>query len=272
MTRSVEYQSRMAGRRAGNSSAAHRRQGCEKSDTERYLENRGGLPALLVDSQCAAECLRKVRFRADERIPADCLVIRDRSTPLRLKILHRAPVAVRGCAPDQPKSHLVVQRRPERRKLFHLVLVDETSCRLRVLFPGFECQGETDVAFLFSKNPEHTTNTQRRRNAPVSSKYKNNAMPHVLIIEDDPDITTILQQDLEDAAYRTTHANSVLQGLTYAIEQAPDLVLLDLTLPDGNGRDVLTRLKCTTGVRVIVLTARDTTQEKVELLDLGASD
>ena len=97
-------------------------------------------------------------------------------------------------------------------------------------------------------------------------------MPHVLIIEDDPDIATVLRHDLQSAGYRTSHANSVVQGLTYAREHIPDLVLLDLNLPDGNGRDVLIRLKRTTDVRVMVLSAHDSIDEKVELLHLGAND
>ncbi|WP_407543007.1 response regulator transcription factor (plasmid) [Deinococcus radiomollis] len=97
-------------------------------------------------------------------------------------------------------------------------------------------------------------------------------MPHVLIIEDDLDIATVLQHDLQEAGYETAHAGSVMQGLTRAREHDPDLVVLDLNLPDGNGREVLVRLKSTTGVRVMVLTALDSIGEKVELLNLGAND
>ena len=97
-------------------------------------------------------------------------------------------------------------------------------------------------------------------------------MAHVLIVEDDPDIAAVLQHDLQDAGYQTSHADSVLQSLTHASTHPLDLVILDLNLPDGNGREVLTRLKSTTGVRVMVLTAHDSVGEKVELLNLGAND
>lgn len=97
-------------------------------------------------------------------------------------------------------------------------------------------------------------------------------MPSILIVEDDPDIATILQYDLQMAGYQTSHADSVIQGLILARTHPPDLVILDLNLPDGNGREVLARLKSTTGVRVMIFTAHDSIGEKVELLNLGAND
>ena len=105
---------------------------------------------------------------------------------------------------------------------------------------------------------------------PLTPPSENAYMPHVLIVEDDHDIATVLQHDLQHAGYHTTHADSVMQGLTLAREHNPGLVLL--TVPDGTGRDVLLHLKSTTGERTIVLTARDAIDEKVELLNLGASD
>ncbi|GGR32920.1 response regulator transcription factor [Deinococcus ruber] len=95
---------------------------------------------------------------------------------------------------------------------------------------------------------------------------------HVLIIDDDDDIARLLQLDLQDAGYHTSRADSVVKGLILAREHAPDLLLLDLGLPDGDGRDVLTRLRKNSQVPIIVLTARDVIEEKVELLTLGADD
>lgn len=57
-----------------------------------------------------------------------------------------------------------------------------------------------------------------------------------------------------------------------AREQSPDLLLLDLGLPDGDGRDVLTRIRSNSGLPIMVLTARGGVEEKVELLMLGADD
>ena len=95
---------------------------------------------------------------------------------------------------------------------------------------------------------------------------------HLLIIEDDPDIAELLRRDLNDAGYRVDVATSVTQGLTLTRELSPDLILLDLGLPDGDGRQVLKRVRLGNSVPIIVLTARDQVGEKVELLELGAND
>ena len=95
---------------------------------------------------------------------------------------------------------------------------------------------------------------------------------HLLVIEDDPDISGLLRADLEEAGYRVTLAGSVMQGLLLARERQPDLVLTDLGLPDGHGREVVCRLRMGCTVPIIVLTARDALEDKVELLELGAND
>jgi len=94
----------------------------------------------------------------------------------------------------------------------------------------------------------------------------------ILLIEDDTDIAVTLQHDLEDAGYRVQRAESVMSGLTMAREEHPELILLDLSLPDGDGRDVLTRIRRDSELPILVLTARDIVGEKVELLTLGADD
>lgn len=97
-------------------------------------------------------------------------------------------------------------------------------------------------------------------------------MPSIFIIEPDPDIAQDLQHDLQDAGYHTIQANSLRQALTRARQYFPDLVLLDLPLPDGTARNVILRLKRITDARILVLTANDTPSEQAELLNLGASD
>ncbi len=95
---------------------------------------------------------------------------------------------------------------------------------------------------------------------------------HLLVIEDDPDIAGLLQADLEEAGYQVTLAGSVMQGLVMGRERQPDLVLTDLGLPDGHGREVVRRLRMGCTFPIIVLTARDELGDKLELLEVGAND
>ncbi len=94
----------------------------------------------------------------------------------------------------------------------------------------------------------------------------------ILVIEDDSDIANVLRLDLTDAGFEVEHANSAMSGLIKAREDHPDLILLDLGLPDFDGGDVVQRLRKNSIVPVIVLTARDTIEERVRLLGLGADD
>ncbi|WP_425145979.1 response regulator transcription factor [Deinococcus sp.] len=94
----------------------------------------------------------------------------------------------------------------------------------------------------------------------------------ILVVEDDLDIANVLRMDLEDAGFEVHHADAAMTGLIKAREEHPDLILLDLGLPDFDGGDVVHRLRKSSSVPIIVLTARDTVEEKVRLLGLGADD
>ncbi|MFC4640239.1 diguanylate cyclase domain-containing protein [Deinococcus hohokamensis] len=94
----------------------------------------------------------------------------------------------------------------------------------------------------------------------------------ILLIEDDPDITNVVTYDLEQAGYQVHTAVDGESGLNAAVAQAPDLVLLDLGLPDISGHDVTRQLRAQSDVPVIVLTAMDASEQKVELLRAGAND
>jgi len=96
--------------------------------------------------------------------------------------------------------------------------------------------------------------------------------PHLLVIEDDPDITRVLQYDLEDAGFHVTTAGDGTTGLKLAKNHQPDVVLLDLDLPNLSGRSVLTRLRQNTDTPVIILTAFDDVQHKLSLFEAGAND
>ncbi len=94
----------------------------------------------------------------------------------------------------------------------------------------------------------------------------------VLIIEDEQPIRHFLRASMTEESYRVVEASTGEEGLRSAAQQPPDLVVLDLGLPDLDGQEVLRRLREWSSAPVIVLTARDQEQQKVEALDAGADD
>ena len=97
-------------------------------------------------------------------------------------------------------------------------------------------------------------------------------MPQVLLVEDDAAIRVALTRSLHDQGHVVRTAVSGITALSDVVEQKPDVVLLDLGLPDIDGADVLSMLRAVSDVPVIVATARDDESEIVRLLDLGADD
>jgi DNA-binding response OmpR family regulator len=97
-------------------------------------------------------------------------------------------------------------------------------------------------------------------------------MPQVLVVEDDPRIRSLLIRSLTDRDYAVTSTSSGMEGLAMAVAERPDLVLLDLGLPDIDGLEVLTMLRAVSQVPVIVATARDDDPSVVRALDVGADD
>lgn len=95
---------------------------------------------------------------------------------------------------------------------------------------------------------------------------------HILVIEDEPPIRRFLRASLTDAGYRVSEAVSGAEGLRSAASQPPDLVILDLGLPDLDGQEVLRRLREWYTAPILVLSARDQETEKVQALDHGADD
>lgn len=95
---------------------------------------------------------------------------------------------------------------------------------------------------------------------------------HILVIEDEQPIRRFLRASLEDAGYRVSEAVSGTEGLRAAISQPPDVIVLDLGLPDQDGQDVLKRLREWFRSPIIVLSARDQENQKVQALDHGADD
>jgi DNA-binding response OmpR family regulator len=94
----------------------------------------------------------------------------------------------------------------------------------------------------------------------------------VLLVEDDPAIRTALLRGLTERGHAVDSAAAGMPGLAAAVGNAPDIVVLDLGLPDVDGTVVLRMLRGASRVPVIVATARDDEQEIVAVLDAGADD
>lgn len=94
----------------------------------------------------------------------------------------------------------------------------------------------------------------------------------VLIIEDEQPIRRFLRASLSAEGYRITEATSGTDGLRLAASQPPDLIILDLGLPDLDGQEVLRRLREWSSAPIIVLSARDQETQKIQALDHGADD
>lgn len=97
-------------------------------------------------------------------------------------------------------------------------------------------------------------------------------MTFVLVVDDDPAILRTLRINLRAREYDVETAGDGRSALQIVDERMPDVVLLDLGLPDIDGITVLTRLRAFTSVPVIVVSARTGPDDKVEALDLGADD
>lgn len=96
--------------------------------------------------------------------------------------------------------------------------------------------------------------------------------PLILIVDDEPQIQRFLGHALGAAGYGTCHAGTGAQALDLAASQRPDLMILDLGLPDMNGKAVIEALRAQSDLPVIVLSAHDQEMEKIMALDLGADD
>lgn len=96
--------------------------------------------------------------------------------------------------------------------------------------------------------------------------------PLVLVIEDEPEIRRFLRATLGAQGYRIVETASGTEGVHLAASHVPDLVLLDLGLPDIDGLDVVRRIREWSRMPIVVLSARGMERDKVSALDLGADD
>ena len=94
----------------------------------------------------------------------------------------------------------------------------------------------------------------------------------VLVVDDEPQIQRFLKPALEAAGYDVVAAVNGNDALKLAVTAAPAIVILDLGLPDMDGKEVIARLRAWSQVPIIILSARDQETEKIAALDLGADD
>jgi two-component system KDP operon response regulator KdpE len=94
----------------------------------------------------------------------------------------------------------------------------------------------------------------------------------ILLVEDEPQMRRFLRITLQSHGYRLTEAATAQEGLMQATTRNPDVVLLDLGLPDLDGIEVTKRLREWTETPIIVISAREQEQDKVRALDAGADD
>jgi two-component system, OmpR family, KDP operon response regulator KdpE len=98
------------------------------------------------------------------------------------------------------------------------------------------------------------------------------AKTRVLVVDDEAAILRFLKPALEANGYEMTSTGTAAEALKRAAAESPDIVLLDLGLPDGDGKDVIRQARQWSDVPIIVLSAREREAEKIEALDLGADD
>jgi two-component system KDP operon response regulator KdpE len=94
----------------------------------------------------------------------------------------------------------------------------------------------------------------------------------ILLIEDEPQMRRFLRAAFGETEFQLVEASTAREGLAQAAGRRPDVILLDLGLPDQDGLDVTRRLREWSAVPVIVISARGQEQDKVAALDAGADD
>jgi two-component system KDP operon response regulator KdpE len=97
-------------------------------------------------------------------------------------------------------------------------------------------------------------------------------LPVVLIIDDEPQMRRLLQISLEAQGYKVTQASSGEEGITHAAMDRPEAIILDLGLPDLDGKEVLRRIREWGSMPILILSVRNAEQEIIGCLEAGADD
>lgn len=98
------------------------------------------------------------------------------------------------------------------------------------------------------------------------------SMSRILVVDDEPQIQRFLKPALTAAGYEVIEARTGAEALKAVPTQSPDLMILDLGLPDMDGKQVIASLRGWSDIPIVILSARDRESEKIAALDLGADD
>ena len=96
--------------------------------------------------------------------------------------------------------------------------------------------------------------------------------PQILVVEDDPAVRNLITTTLETQDYQFHTAQNGGQAIMEAVSGNPDVILLDLGLPDMDGTEIIKKVRSWSQIPIIVISARGEAKDKIEALDLGASD
>lgn len=96
--------------------------------------------------------------------------------------------------------------------------------------------------------------------------------PVAIVVEDEPQIRRFVRTALESESWRVIEAGTLKDGLSEAATRRPDLVVLDLALPDGDGIELVRSMRAWSNTPILVLSARGEEKDKIQALDAGADD
>ena len=99
-----------------------------------------------------------------------------------------------------------------------------------------------------------------------------NTAPVAIVVEDEPQIRRFVRTALESETWRVIEAGTLKDGLSEAATRRPDLVVLDLALPDGDGIELVRSMRAWSNTPILVLSARGEEKDKIQALDAGADD
>src|SRR5262249_5929413 len=114
--------------------------------------------------------------------------------------------------------------------------------------------------------------TSRRRRKSRSFSAMSSSGPRILIVEDDPAIRRLLRITVNGNHYAVLEAGGVAAALAVAETARPDLIILDLGLPDGDGLDVVRQLRVHDRMPILILSVKNLEADKIAALEAGADD